>query len=690
MGKFPSLRAGEFISCKGQWKHHPSHGRQFIVTDFDLALPKDILGIRRYLESGAVRGIGPVNARRIVEAFGHETLEVIDNDPERLLDIEGIGKKKLMQIIDHWQEQRSIRSIMVFLRGHGISCALAKKIYRKYGEETVSVLQNDPYRASREIFGIGFKTADKIAAELGIAKESEIRVEAGLEHVLNELSDEGHVCVPEQELIEAAEKMLEIDQHLFRKALISLEESGRIIRKTIPNSDPPLVYVWSRPLFFSEIGIAKELARIVSNEASIRPIKTDKAIEWVQEKLHISFSKEQKKAIVESVCNKVHIITGGPGTGKSTVTNAILAIHRKLSDKIILCAPTGKAAKRLSEITHWKALTIHSLLEYDFTNGGFKKGSDNRLTCDLLIVDEASMIDTFLLYSLLKAIPDYTRVIFIGDIDQLPSVGPGNTLKDMIDSHTVTTTKLYQIFRQAKNSKIITNAHNINKGLMPDLIPPEQNSDFLFYESDNPEEMVSKIIRLCKEEVPRAYNLHPTKQIQVLAPMKRGMVGIENLNVALQKALNPTSSGIERFGRSLKVGDKVMQIRNNYNRGVLNGDVGWITEIDTDDGLVLVDFDGNEVEYDFSELDEIVLAYAVSIHKYQGSESPCIIMPVHTSHFKLLKRNLLYTGITRGKKLVILIASKRAVAMAVKNNDVEKRHTCLSYFLSEKMLKEAL
>jgi exodeoxyribonuclease V alpha subunit len=653
------------------------------VSTFELALPKDLVGIQKYLESGNVRGIGPVNAKRIVEKFGTETLEVMSRQPERLAEVEGIGKKRVEMIIEHWETESQLRNIMIFLRGHGIGAALAAKIHKKYGESTITVLKENPYLVARDIFGVGFKTADKIAEEIGIALDSLVRVHAGIEFILRELSEEGHTCYPEEDLIALTEKTLEVSQTTIHTAIVALEREDRIVRRELTVEEVPKLYVWLRSLFIGEKGIAKQLRRLLYAKCLIRPVKCDKAVEWVQEKQHIQLAKEQMSALQKSLEEKVHIITGGPGTGKSTVTKAILAIHEKLSDKIILAAPTGKAAKRLSEITRKRASTIHSLLEYDFTSLQFKKNLENPLKCDLIIIDEASMIDTYLMHSLLRAIPDHARVILIGDVDQLPSIGPGNVLRDCIESGGISISRLFQIFRQGKDSLITLNAHNINKGIFPEIVAPKGKSDFLFFPIEEAEDIVSKMLQLVQQTLPKEHTFHPLRDIQILSPMRKGVIGIENLNVLLQEKMNPGKPKIARFGREFRVGDKVMQIRNNYTKLVYNGDVGFIEDIDLDDSVVSVSFDDKLVEYEATELDELSLAYAVSVHKYQGSECPCIIVPIHMSHFKLLQRNLLYTAITRGKKLVILLGTQKAIAFAVQNNEVKKRHTGLSYFIAE-------
>lgn len=682
VGNFPRLTPGETITCKGSWKHHPSFGRQFQVTSFELSIPKDIKGIQRYLESGHIKGIGKVNAKRIVDAFGKEALDIIDKDPMRLTEIEGIGRKKVNSIIEHWEDQKAMRDVLVFLRGHEVGAAMAKKIYKRYGDDSIEVIKKNPYALAREIFGIGFKTADKIAHELEIPHNSPLRIEAGIEFVLKELSEEGHVCYPEEAFLKIAEEMLSVDRPPLLAGVIALEKDNRVIRKELTTSDQPVLHIWLTPLYAAEMGIARELKRLLFTPCTIREIKCEKAVEWAEEKHHIKLATHQVTALVTSLEQKLHIITGGPGTGKSTITKAILSIHEKLSENILLCAPTGRAAKRMSEITRKKASTIHSLLEYNFTDGGFKRNLENPLKCDLIIIDEASMIDTFLMYALLKAIPGGSRVIFIGDIDQLPSVGAGNVLKDLIESRKIPITRLFQIFRQGKDSRIVINAHNINRGIFPELAPVQEKSDFHFIECEEPEQIAQEILTLVSEKVPASFSFDSFDEIQVLSPMRKGVIGIENLNVLLQEKLNPGQKTIERFGRRFRLHDKVMQIRNNYTKMVFNGDVGRITSIDEEGTQLEITYDGKVVEYDFNDLDEIVLAYAVSVHKYQGSECPCIIIPVHTSHFKLLQRNLLYTGITRGKKLVILVGTKKAVALALQNDEVKQRHTGLSYFIA--------
>jgi exodeoxyribonuclease V alpha subunit len=676
VGVMPSLQPGETVRCQGKWKHHPKFGQQFEVASLDFQSPTDLIGILKYLSSGMIKGIGPAYAERIVKKFELETLKVIDETPKRLYEVEGLGEKRIETIISCWGEQSAIRKVMVFLRGHGVSPAFAQKIYRTYGDESIEKVKNNPYALAKEIFGIGFKSADALAKGLGIPQNSPIRIDCGIEHVLWELSNDGHVCYPLNEFLQVAATTLEVAEesveervhHLVLKQMIVLDQEK----------------IWVKPLFLTEVGIARELSRLKTSPPTLRTVIEHKALDWVEEKLNLKLAPEQKAAVTSGLKDKVMIVTGGPGTGKSTITRAILEVSEKLTSHIFLAAPTGRAAKRLYQITGKHASTIHSLLEMDFQAGGFKRNRDNPLNCDLIIIDEASMIDTQLMYHLLKAIPDTARVIFIGDVDQLPSVGPGNVLKDMIASETIPVTCLKQIFRQARGSRIVTNAHRINQGEFPSL-SDQPKSDFEYIDKATPEEILPEVIALVRDRLPKSHRFHRFDDIQVLSPMKRGIIGTENLNRELQKELNPSPTPLIRMGRSFHLGDKVMQIRNNYQKKVFNGDVGRISQIDLGEQTLQVIFDMKTVDYDFSEMDELVLAYAVSIHKYQGSECPCIIIPIHTTHFKLLNRNLLYTGITRGKKRVILVGTKKAIAIATKNEEVKQRFTGLQEALRKEV-----
>jgi exodeoxyribonuclease V alpha subunit len=667
VGPLPSLQPGETVRCVGEWKHHSQYGPQFEVKEFESKEPSDLVGIQKYLESGLIKGIGPSYAERIVACFGIETLKIIDETPHRLGEVPGIGTKRIEMIVSCWHQQKAIREVMIFLRSHGITTAFAQKIYKAYGDESIRKVKDDPFALARDVGGIGFKIADQIAQKLGISLQSPTRVQAGIEHVLWELSTEGHTCYPQAELCQESVKLLELDEKLIAQNLEVSVRDEALIREG--------EMVWLKPYYHAEVGIARELKRLATASCGLRAVLVDKAISWVEAKLKIEFAPEQKKAIISSLQDKVHIITGGPGTGKSTITRAILRISEKLTDEILLAAPTGRAAKRMTEITGKRASTIHSLLEMDFEGGGFKRDKGNPLKCDLLIIDEASMIDTFLFYSLLKAIPSTCRFILIGDIDQLPSVGPGNILKDLLSTGTIPYTKLTEVYRQAAHSKIVTNAHRINRGEFPEFFG---GSDFRLIEKETPEEILETVVDLVSNQLPAKYRFHRFEEIQVLSPMKRGLIGCENLNVVLQQALNPSPAPLSRMGRTFHVGDKVMQIRNDYEKVVFNGDIGTILSIDLAQQQLTVRFDDRRVDYTFADIDDLVLAYAVSIHKSQGSEYRCIVIPLHQCHYIMLRRNLLYTGITRGKKLVVLVGSKKAIAMAVQNDDVKKRFTGLA------------
>lgn len=681
-GVMPGLRCGETVRCIGKWCHHPKHGTQFDVKQMETRQPEDLVGIEKYLGSGLVKGIGPVYAARIVQQFGLDTLHIIDTDPERLHEIDGLGKKRIAKIRSCWEEQRSIRELMVFLKSYELGPSLAQKIYRCYGDEALNTVKEDPYKLCRDIWGIGFKTSDNLALKMGMSKECAPRILAGIEHVLSTLTEDGHVCFPLFEFIERASALLEVDSPAVEEHIEALEKEQRIVCQDLGEVG---TCIWLKSLHVAETGIARELKRLLGAPCFLRAIEQDKALDWAEQQLNLSFAANQKQAIALAMQDKVCIITGGPGTGKSTITNAILRISGKLTQRILLAAPTGRAAKRMNEITGFPASTIHSLLEFDFKTMGFKRKKDNPLECDLLIVDEASMIDTHLMYSLLKAIPKSARAIFVGDINQLPSVGAGNVLRDIIDSERVPVCRLTEIFRQARGSKIIVNSHRINAGEFP-FLKPKRQDDFFWINAEEKEDVLKEIVSLAKQRLPKAYGFNPINDIQILAPMKKGEIGTQNLNHILQEQLNPCTTPFFHGGKRLHPGDKVMQIRNNYQKEVYNGDIGLIQRVDPVEQVVIVNVDGRLLYYDFSELDELVLAYAVSVHKYQGSECPCVIMPVHTSHFKLLHRNLLYTGVTRGKKLVVLVGMKKALAICVKNDEVEQRYTGLVDHL-EKILK---
>lgn len=680
VGTMTSVQVGETIRCWGTWKNDTNFGFQFIVKDYKVEQPSTVYGIQKYLASGMIKGVGKEFAKRIVKQYGVETLNVINDTPDVLMDIDGIGTKRLERIKTCWQEQKSIREVMVFMQGHGISPTYAQKVFKQYGDASIEVIQKNPYQLAKDIWGIGFKTADDAAQKLGIAKDSEMRIDAGVEWVLNELAGDGHTCFPIDKFLEKAHEILGVDAKMIDTRLEIIEKEERIVTGVLTIENQLMACIWLKVFHVCEKGIGSELRRLDQGNSPLRKINIDKSIQWAEQKLQIQLANNQQLAVKNSLAEKVHIITGGPGTGKSTITKVILEIAKTLTENILLAAPTGRAAKRMAEITGMEAKTIHSLLKFDFNINGFKHNRDNPLDCELIIVDEASMIDTVLMYSLLKAIPDESKIIFVGDIDQLPSVGAGNVLKDLLDSKTLPTTQLTEIFRQAKDSQIIINAHRINAGVFPELTNAK-HSDFFFVNEEDTEKMTETIVGLVQKRLPKAYGFDAINDIQVLSPMNRGIIGNRNLNEILQKKLNPSYQPLTKAGRTFHEKDKVMQIRNNYDKDVFNGDVGRIRKIDTFEQEVTVVFDGRDVIYDFPDLDQLVLAYSVSVHKYQGSECPCVILPVHQSHYNMLFRNLIYTGITRGKKLVVVIGTMKALAMAVRNNRVAKRFTGLKEVL---------
>ena len=642
-------------------------------------------GIQKYLGSGLIKGIGPVMAKRIVAKFGKDTLDIIENEIEKLAEVDGIGKKRIQMVKKAWEDQKEIREVMIFLQTHGVSSGYATKIFKQYGNRSIEVVKENPYRLATDIFGIGFVTADSIAEKLGFAKDSELRAEAGILYVLHQLADDGNVYYPYEPLIKKCEEILGVGREVIVNAFSTIAYDKRIViedlNQEIEEFRENNKAVYLAKFHVSETSIATRLKTLINAPKSIRKINSDKAIEWVQKQLAITLAKKQVEAIKCATENKVMVITGGPGTGKTTIINAILKIFSKLKVRIMLAAPTGRAAKRMSETTGHEAKTIHRMLEYSIKKGGFQKNDEYPLDCDLVIVDEASMIDTILMHHLLKAIPPKATFILVGDVNQLPSVGAGNVLRDIIASGAVPVVELNEIFRQAKESLIIVNAHKINHGILPSLKPSGPKDDFYFIEQEDPEEVLRIILELVKERVPRRFGLDPVDDIQVLTPMHRGTVGAGNLNAELQKALNPGQDGVIRGNRNFRINDKVMQVKNNYDKEVFNGDIGRITRIDPENQEVTISFDGRDVPYDFTDLDEIILAYAVSVHKSQGSEYPAVIIPILTQHYVLLQRNLIYTGVTRGRKLVVIAGTRKALAIGVKNDKTEKRYTYLRYRL---------
>jgi exodeoxyribonuclease V alpha subunit len=674
---------GEVLAMKGEWGRHPKFGEQFKISYCESAVPATVHGIEKYLGSGLIKGIGPVMAKRIVRKFKEATLDIIEKQSDRLAEIEGIGPKRIAMINKAWAEQKEIRAIMIFLQDHGVGAGYAARIYKHYGNDAIAVVRENPYRLATEVFGIGFLSADRIAEKLGFARDSELRAQAGILYVLHELTDEGHVYYPYEPLLSKCQEILSIDREIVARAVATISLDKRIVFEDLQRApddcreNPKAVYLAG--YHAAETQLAANLKALIQTPRSTRKIDAEKAIPWIQEKLEIRLAAKQVEAIQALAEHKVLVITGGPGTGKTTIINAMLRLFTGIRTKILLAAPTGRAAKRMTEATGHEAKTIHRLLEFSFQKGGFQKNADAPLDCDLLIVDEASMIDTLLMHHLLKAVPARATFVLVGDVNQLPSVGAGNVLKDIIDSGAVPVVELNEIFRQARESSIIVNAHLINQGQMPNLVnTPGTLDDFYFIAQEDPQKVLEMIVTLVKERIPKRFGFDPLDEIQVLTPMHRGIVGGTNLNVELQKALNPGEEGISRMGRLYRIGDKVMQIANNYDKEVYNGDIGRITAIDTEGQEVLVTIDGREIPYDFSELDELVHAFAVSIHKSQGSEYPAVVIPILTQHYILLQRNLLYTGVTRGKKLVCIVGTQKALAIAIKNNKTEKRYTLLS------------
>ncbi len=687
VGNLIAPTPGEIIKMDGEWTNHPRYGEQFKIIHYKSLVPASVYGIEKYLGSGLIKGIGPIMAKRIVERFGKETLDVIEKEIENLAEVDGIGKKRIGMIRKAWEDQKEIREVMIFLQAHGVGSGYATKIFKQYGNRSIKIVKENPYRLATDIFGIGFIIADHIAEKLGFAKDSEVRVEAGILYVLHQLADEGHVFYPYEPLVKKSQETLGVDREVILKALATIAGDKMIVIEDLKGDIEDLreeyKAVYLAKFHRSETSIVTRLKTLINSPKSIRNIASEKAIEWVQRQLAITLAKKQMEAIRCAVDHKLMIITGGPGTGKTTIINAILKIFSRLGVKIMLAAPTGRAAKRMSEATGHEAKTIHRMLEYSIRKGGFQKNDLNPLNCDLMIIDEASMIDTILMHYLLKAIPPGTTFILVGDVNQLPSVGAGNVLKDIIASGELQVVELNEIFRQARESLIIVNAHKINNGQLPSFKPSGQKpDDFYFIEQEDPEEVLRIILELAKERIPRRFGFDPVDDIQVLTPMHKGVVGAGNLNAELQKALNPVEGGVMRNNQYFRINDKVMQIKNNYDKEVFNGDIGRITSIDPVDQVVTISFDGRAIAYDYTDLDEIVLAYAVSVHKSQGSEYPSVVIPILTQHYILLQRNLVYTAVTRARDLVVMVGTMKALAIGVNNDKTQKRYTGLRQRLS--------
>jgi helicase, putative, RecD/TraA family len=675
VGTVASISPGEHVECSGHWVNDIKHGLQFRARELRVVPPSTLEGIEKYLGSGMVRGVGPHFAKVLVHAFGEQVFDVIEHEPNRLLELQGIGHVRRDRVVQAWAEHRAVREIMVFLQSHGVGTARAVRIYKTYGDNAIATVTENPYRLALDIRGIGFKSADTIAGRLGIPANSPLRGRAGVRHVLQELAGEGHCAVPRDTLVESASKLLDISETVIEAAIDGELEEGNLMLDFIDAA--PCVYLAS--LYQAESGVARHLARLLDGQVPWGSIDPVRAIPWVEERTGLKLSESQRMAVEKTLCSKVVVITGGPGVGKTTVLNSILRIIKAKGVAVLLAAPTGRAAKRLSESTGLIAKTLHRLLEFDPLRSAFKRTVEHPLEADMVVVDETSMVDVVLMNQLLRAIPSHAALLIVGDVDQLPSVGPGCVLADILASSRVPTVRLTEVFRQAATSHIIVNAHRINAGRMPiHEAQGDATADFYFIPAETPEEVSDKLMQVVTERIPRRFRLDPIRDIQVLTPMNRGGLGARSLNVELQKRLNSHAQPtLSCFGWTFAPGDKVIQIVNNYDKDVFNGDIGTILSIDPEESTLTINFEGRRVCYDVNELDELSLAYATTIHKAQGSEYPAVVMPLAVQHFTLLQRNLLYTGVTRGKQLVVIIGQTKALAIAVRTVGSAKRITNL-------------
>ncbi len=665
VGNLAGVPIGSSVRLTGRWRTDPRYGRQFAIERFAILRPNTLRGMERYLGSGLVRGIGPAFARRIVRHFGLHTLDVLDSDPDRLAEIRGIGEKRIAAIKAAWQEQRLVHEIMVFLQAHDISATFAVRIFKAYGNQALAVVRENPYRLAEDIRGIGFKTADRIAASFGIQGNDPRRLRAGVMFVLGEATDDGHTFLPRAELASRAAEILGLDQ--TGDVVEELAAEGRLV------CEEEAVYL--APLYHAECGTAGNLGRIANAAGRLfGHDRAARAADWAAARQGIELAPEQRAALVAALSNKVCIITGGPGTGKSTILCSLVAILRRTGESVLLAAPTGRAAKRLAETTGMEAKTIHRLLEFDPGSHRFRFDRDHPLDADTVIVDEVSMVDVVLANALFRALAGRTRLVLVGDADQLPSVGPGNVFRDCIAAGVFPCVRLSTIFRQGAGSLISVNARRINQGRPLDLAPDfEGDKDFYCIFREEADDVADEILSLACQRLPRRYGFDPVRDIQVLTPMRRGAVGADSLNERLQDRYTPNAPALGRFRK----GDKVMQVRNDYDKEVYNGDLGVVREVDRENGTLTVDMDGRPVRYEPADLHDLTLAWATTIHKAQGSEFPCVIVPLHTCHYPLLQRNLLYTAVTRGKRLVILVGSRRAINIAIRTNPVHRRHTRL-------------
>ena len=668
-GTMPGIQPGERLHLRGRWINHPVHGYQFRADSYSSQLPASANAVRRYLASSLVKGIGPVLAGRLVDCFGDDTLRVIDEQPERLTEAPGVGPRRLESIKRAWEEQQEIRGVMLFLQGHGVSAAYSTRIYRTYGQEAVKVVQENPYRLAQDVRGIGFITADKIARQMGIDEHSPHRAQAALEHLLLEQAGDGHVFVPSAELVDLCQSRFDIPEDLLTEAVESLQKAGRIVL------DGEAVFL--RGLYLAERAVADSIRALVASLGQRREFDTPAAVEWASRRMGVELTGEQRQAVHEAVSQKVFVLTGGPGTGKTTILRAVIWVLEALGQRVALAAPTGRAAKRLGEAAGREAQTLHRLLEFKPGEGRYGRDAERPLDIDAVVIDETSMLDIVLCHHLLQAVPRHTSVLFVGDANQLPSVGPGKFLGDVLESGVVPSVRLERIFRQGDRSGIVEAAHRVNQGRLPFPGSSGSRGDFYFVETDEPEAAANAIVRICSERIPARFGLNPLRDVQVLCPMNRGAVGVHQLNDRLREALNPAGTDVTRFGRTFRVGDRVLQTVNNYDKDVFNGDLGWVSGVDHAAGRVAVNFEETGVDYDFSELDELQPSFAMTVHRAQGSEFPSVVVPLLTQHYPMLQRNLLYTAVTRGRRLVVVVGSRKALAMAVRNGRPGKRNSML-------------
>ena len=679
VGRMAAVNPGEFVQATGTWVNDKTHGLQFSASDIRAATPTTAHGIEKYLGSGLIKGIGPEFAKRLVGAFGAGVFDVIEQQPDRLREIDGIGPVRARRLIDGWTAQRSVRDIMVFLHEHGVGTSRAVRIHKTYGADAIAIVRDNPYRLAADIRGIGFVTADRLAERLGVARDALVRVRAGISFALMEAMDEGHCGLPAAVLREEAVRLLGVPGERVDEALAAELAAKTVVEDALDGGRG----IFLAGLHASERNIAARLRMLAAGTPPFPPIDADRALSWVEQRLGMRLAEGQADALRLAVRSKLLVITGGPGVGKTTLMRAILAVLRAKGVRVALAAPTGRAAKRLSEATGLEAKTIHRLLEVDPVKGSFRRQESRPLECDLLVVDETSMVDVPLMHALMRAVPPDGALFLIGDVDQLPSVGPGQVLADIIASGAAPVVRLTQVFRQAAASRIIVNAHRINHGEMPELAAADPLSDFHFVEAADPEEGARRILQIVRERIPQRFGLDPVRDVQVLCPMNRGELGARSLNLALQQLLNPSREPrVERFGWVFSIGDKVMQIENDYDKEVYNGDLGLVAAIDSETREMVIEFDGRAVVYDFDELDRVVLAYATTIHKSQGSEYPAVVIPVSTQHYVMLQRNLIYTAVTRGKRLVVLVGQPKALAIAVRGTQERRRWSKLRDWLA--------